>query len=333
MFLHENSKAVAVAEQSQVAEARREARNLAASIGLSESDRERVSIVATEMATNLVKHTPGGGALIAGVLPGRSGIQLMALDKGPGMDIERCIPDGFSTAGSAGTGLGAIRRLSSVFDAYSFNSGTVVLSHIYAKGEQPGKSGELDVGAVSVPMAGEEVCGDGWEVWQNENRCVAMVVDGLGHGVQAYDAAMEARRIFSLCAGKSGIEVLENIHAALQKTRGGAAAVADIDIPGQTVSYTGAGNISALVVGNTMRSMVSMNGTVGVGTLRAKAFSYAWEAGGMLIMFSDGISTHWKIEDYPGLRNRHAATIAGVIYRDYGRGRDDATVLVVKSIN
>ena len=53
--------------------------------------------------------------------PGRAArLDVLALDRGPGMsDVDRCLADGYSTAGSPGTGLGAIGRLADQFDIYS----------------------------------------------------------------------------------------------------------------------------------------------------------------------------------------------------------------------
>jgi hypothetical protein len=74
--------------------------------------------------------------------------------------------------------------------------------------------------------------------------------------------------------------------------------------------------------------MVSMNGTVGHSVAKFQQFSYPWERGSLLIMHSDGIATRWNVEQYSGLASSHTALIAAVLYRDFSRGRDDATVLV-----
>ena len=50
----------------------------------------------------------------------------------------------------------------------------------------------------------------------------------------------------------------------------------------------------------------------------------------VLILASDGISASWRFDKYPGLPSRHPAVIAGDLYRDYNRGRDDVTVLVAR---
>ena len=50
------------------------------------------------------------------------------------------------------------------------------------------------------------------------------------------------------------------------------------------------------------------------------------------LIHSDGIGRHWTFDDYPGLIERHPALVAGVLYRDHQRGRDDATVVVVRRV-
>jgi hypothetical protein len=76
------------------------------------------------------------------------------------------------------------------------------------------------------------------------------------------------------------------------------------------------------------RGMVSHNGTLGVQLLRAQQFEYDWEPGSRVVMHSDGLSGRWNVNDYPGLNSRHPAIIAGVLYRDFVRRRDDATIVV-----
>ena len=78
--------------------------------------------------------------------------------------------------------------------------------------------------------------------------------------------------------------------------------------------------------------MVSYNGTVGHEVRKIREFTYLWPKGGLLVMHSDGLGTQWRLDRYPGLIARHPSLIAGVLYRDFNRGRDDVTVLVASSL-
>src|SRR5271155_4019799 len=116
-----NSIILAVTEASQVGEARRAVTALASRLGFNETESGKVALVVTEVANNLVKHARDGVLLLRPLEREQtSGIEILALDKGPGMtDVGRCLQDGFSTAGSPGTGLGAIVRLAAFADIHS----------------------------------------------------------------------------------------------------------------------------------------------------------------------------------------------------------------------
>ena len=80
----------------------------------------------------------------------------------------------------------------------------------------------------------------------------------------------------------------------------------------------------------TTRSVVSHHGTAGGAARRIQEFTYPWKGGDILVLHSDGLGSHWTLAGYPGLAQRHPALIAGVLYRDHRRGRDDTTVVVVR---
>ena len=189
-----------------------------------------------------------------------------------------------------------------------------------------------DVGVVWVAAPGEEVCGDGWATADRENFSFSLVVDGLGHGPAAAEAAAEAVRVFHGHASLDPGSILESLHTALRSTRGAAVAIARLDHANHEVSYAGVGNISGVVLdrktGECSR-MVSQNGTVGYTIRKIQVFRYPWTDESLLVMHSDGLGTHWDLDRYPGLPLRHPSLIASVLYRDHKRGRDDVTVLAV----
>jgi anti-sigma regulatory factor (Ser/Thr protein kinase) len=324
---------VAVGESGDVGAARSAAQQLAASAGFEETDTHRVGIVATEMATNLVKHAHGGELLMRVVTPAPNlEIEVLSLDRAGGMvNVAESMTDGHSTAGSAGTGLGAMRRMSELFDIHSVpGRGTAILARFRQKrsafrnGPAP-----LTVAGVSVSMAGEPVCGDVWDVQYRPDGAFAMLVDGLGHGAFAADAATAARSIFRSRSFTAPADALAAIHEGIRHTRGAAGAIADVRVHGHSISVAGIGNISTSVCGSAhIRQAVSHNGTLGHQARYFKEYSYPWESGALLVMHSDGLSSHWSLDPYPGLRLRHPALIAAVLYRDYSRRRDDVTVVV-----
>jgi anti-sigma regulatory factor (Ser/Thr protein kinase) len=326
---------VLVSDPSQVGEARRAASALAGRLGFGETEAGKVALVVTEAGTNLVKHG-GGGELVLRALErdGAVGVEVLALDRGPGMTApDRCLRDGFSTAGSPGTGLGAVARLSDRFDLYSApEAGTALLARLWSRPATPSPTPQgLEVGVVHLARPGEEVCGDGWAAEWRDGRGTLLVADGLGHGPVAAEAAREAVRVFRENADLDAVEILRRVHAALAHTRGAAVAVADLVPAAEVLRFAGVGNISGTIfAGGASRSTISHNGTAGYEMRKVQEFVYPFPAGALLVLHSDGLATHWRLDRYPGLAARHPGLVAGVLYRDFQRGRDDVTVLVAR---
>jgi anti-sigma regulatory factor (Ser/Thr protein kinase) len=326
---------VAVAERSRVAEARRLACQGAAQQGFCESDIGRIAIIATELATNLVKHA-GGGEIVIGSFDDceGKGLELLALDKGPGIsDVQKALSDGHSTAGSAGTGLGAARRAADVFAISTLlGRGTAVVARVRTP-NQPRRSSCCIVSGLCIPYPGEVVCGDGWAVAAVDERFVVLLADGAGHGPEAHRAATRAIEILREKTKAAPEEVVQRVHGALGATRGAAVAVARLEpeANGGNINFVGIGNISAaLIDGTDMRRMVSLNGTAGYVAPRIRAFQYAYRDTPTVILHSDGLTSRWDLSEYPGLMGAHPALIAGVLYRDFRRGRDDASIVAVR---
>ena len=325
-----------VAEATDAAAARRAVVHYAEQIGMAESDRSNVAISVTEMATNVIKHASRGKIMADPIQKnGSPGLRILAFDKGPGIsNVAAALEDGRSTAGTAGNGLGAIRRLATHFDIYSYPAkGTCVLAEFFSHDRAPRNENHAEIGVVSVPYPGETVSGDGWSSKTVPGGLLLMLADGLGHGFYAAEAAREVERLVKETASTSPAAILQDVHDALRKTRGAAVAIAAIDRESRRLCFAGVGNISAtLLTRQNSRGMASHNGTAGHEIRKLQEFVFPWDPENLLVMHSDGLSGRWDLADYPGIWNKSASIIAAVLYRDFARGRDDATVLVTKSV-
>jgi anti-sigma regulatory factor (Ser/Thr protein kinase) len=325
--------ALTVHDQSQVSETRRRATELAEREGFGDTDSGRVALVATELATNILKHGNGGEILVGTFGEGEDGgIELIALDKGGGIpNVAASMADGYSTAGTPGKGLGAVVRQSHFVDIASWpGSGTAVLARLKRGQPSEGATDTGRIGAVSVPMPGQDVCGDSWSVAIGAEETTLLVADGLGHGPEAAEASVEAVRLFHRFIGHRAPILLDYIHGGMRATRGAAVSVARFQPASGKIIYAGVGNIAGVVfAGGELRRMVSMPGTAGHNARKIQAFEYPFTAG-LVILHSDGIASSWTLERYPNLAARHPTLIAAVLYRDLTRHRDDATVLVAK---
>jgi anti-sigma regulatory factor (Ser/Thr protein kinase) len=326
-------QSLAITESSEIAQARRAVSALAARMGFHDEDTGRAALVATEICSNIVKHGNGGELIAQPLEHGeRRGLGLIGLDKGAGMnDVAKCLKDGFSTGGSPGTGLGAINRMSQYFDLYSQpGRGTAVLAQLWSEGRAP-SGAALEMGAIVVPKSGETECGDSWCHVQRPGGALVMAVDGLGHGLGASQAAKAACAVFQNEMSGSPAAVLQQVHTALRTTRGAAIAVLQIDWEHRQLLAAGVGNIVAAIVdADAMKRIPSGNGIVGHATPTIRELSYPLAPTASVVLHSDGLTTGWQPERYPGLLRHHAAIIAGVLYRDCKRGRDDALVVVIR---
>lgn len=318
-------------EASRVGEARRHAALLAAGCAFDEVAAGRLALVVTELATNLVKHARHGRLWLL-AQPARHQVEVVSVDQGPGIaDIERSLGDGVSTAGTPGTGLGAVQRLSQLFDLHSRQpDGSIVLARVQAR-EAPAAQVATCAGAVSLNAPGESVCGDGWAFAQDGAQAALMVADGLGHGPDAAAASAAALAAFAKDPWSAPRDMLRRTHEALRGTRGAAVMVFQADAAAGKVRSAGAGNIMArLVSGTSDRTILSQHGTAGVTIRTPDETTTAWPAHALLVVFSDGIESRWSSEELAPVLGRDPTLAAALLARDHCRGRDDATVAVLR---
>jgi len=329
--------AFGIADPSQVGEARRAAVRLAIDLGLDDVASGRVALAVTELGTNLSRHATGGRLLIGVHAEGEcAGVDVLSVDDGPGMaDVERCLADGYSTSSTPGTGLGAVQRLCDEFSMYSVpGKGSVIFGRVLLA--KPGSSAPMAAarfiaGAVCLAAPGETVSGDAWSFRADGDAAAMIVADGLGHGPSAAEAADAAIALFAARPAGSPSQLLTLAHDALRSTRGAAVAVAVLDAEAGTLLFCGAGNIAGrLISGIADRSLMSQHGTVGLQIRRLQDVAYEWGEHAILVLHSDGLTTRWTLADVGGLLQCHPAVIAGWLIRDQLRGRDDATVVVVR---
>jgi anti-sigma regulatory factor (Ser/Thr protein kinase) len=327
-------RSIRITDRSSIGEARRVSSQIAERSRLKEAELGRVPLIVTELATNLLLHATKGEIIIR-MLPieGNPGVEIIALDQGPGIaDVQRCMTDGYSTGGTGGCGLGAVQRLSTVFDIYSTQpAGTIVVSRVLSIDRKPQAKAEFS--AISVPAPGETECGDAWQLRINENTLAAIVVDGLGHGPLAAIAAAEALAVFGDGQFDAPASYFEAAESPLSTTRGAAIGFVHADLHQHSLAYMGVGNIAGSLIAfgaGKGRSLPSHNGIVGLPVRKLQQFDFQWQDGDLLILHSDGLTTRWNLADYPRLARTDTGVIAAALYRDARRGSDDATILVAR---
>lgn len=338
---------VALSEESHIGQARRIARRLGAELAFTDRQLAEVEILINELGTNALKFGRGTGQIFLSVMDEKiekGGLEVIYTDKGAGIaDPSLAVEDGFTTSDSLGSGLGAISRMSDEFHIYSLvesqtrplslygrtTHGTVIVArkHVAPEGKRPPRGPRL-WGVLTRPPAGETHNGDAYFIRQDDDRILLAVIDGLGHGEGASDAARAAIESIGGNAGKPVESIMRAAHEALRPTRGAVIGLSAIDCSTRLIEYVGIGNTDFRVLGGgSTLKFISLNGTVGSRMDRLKVFKGELPKSCMLTMSTDGISERWDLDQYPGLQGLHPQLACSVIMRDYSRPKDDATIL------
>ncbi|WP_102958047.1 ATP-binding protein [Mangrovicella endophytica] len=325
-----------VTEASQVGAARRRAVQEGAAVGLSQDACDRLALIVTEAGTNLVRHAREGEIILARHEEGQGrGIDVIAVDSGPGVgDVAAALTDGYTTAVAGergiGGGLGAIRRLSDVFDLHSDAKGTTVLAAV-AEGPSP-IAQPTEAAGLIVCKPGFEQGGDAHAMRSEDDATLLLLMDVLGHGPAAASEAVRGITAFRKAAGRSLEETEALVSVGLEGGRGAATLL--IELP------HGPGRLRAVGLGNVKGEIVRANGerfgipsTPGIAgntTRRPRPTEHDWPAGATLILSTDGLRSAGRDPDPAALFSRLPLTVAATLYKRRRRGTDDSGVLVAR---
>ncbi|GAP50342.1 ATP-binding SpoIIE family protein phosphatase [Streptomyces azureus] len=336
---------VPVDDSTRVRDVRVAAEAASECAGLGPHRTATAALVATELATNLVRHADGGYVVInlverAHADDGRLSVQLVALDHGPGIpDVAAAMRDGYTTAASLGAGLGTCRRIANDFDLHSASGrGTVAVARIDHEppaGRHRTPPRGLRAGGVNVPLGRAEYSGDAWSRVCAGDRLTLLLADGLGHGPKAAEASGTAVDALHGVADRPPAEILRHLGRALRRTRGAAVAVAQLDIGSGRLHFAGIGNVGArLRTDGTWKAMLSQPGIVGAqAPAPVSVQRQPWQDDSLLVLHSDGLPGRWTPPDDAVLLGCDPAVVAAVVLRDAGSAarpvRDDTCVAVL----
>lgn len=323
-------------DRSYFAILKKEVHALAVAAGFTERKVGEIDIIVAELVTNLVKHAGGGNVLVKLVEEGGlTGMEIISIDNGPGMvDVTRMVADGVSTKNTLGHGLGAMKRLSGLFQVYSAKDwGTVILIRVFEKELSPFRKPPVtDLRSVVVPKAGETACGDGFYSVVNNDFVKLFLGDGLGHGAEAAAAVQKAGEAFVNSTSNDPVEIIRTINTAVKKTRGLVASVAIFSFNSRSWRICGIGNITTKINSlDSIKSYTPYNGIIGLNvpnTLNSIEIQHA--KGQHLIMCSDGLKSKWDLIKYPAILRYDLSILCASLLKDYSRNTDDMSVAACK---
>jgi anti-sigma regulatory factor (Ser/Thr protein kinase) len=332
------NQTIAVSHRADVAVASQRVKALAMQAGFPALTSDEIALVVKELASNLIRHAQGGSLRFSVVTTeGRTGLEIESVDEGPGFaDKERALTDGFSTKGSLGYGLGTVNRLMDEVEIKSKpgpGSGTLILCRRWqASRDSRIKSCPLEFGIATRPCFARTPNGDAFvSIFWGDNGLTG-IIDGLGHGPAAHQAAETARSYIDSHFEQPLDIIFQGVGRACSGGRGVVMALARFDWACLQLTFASVGNIEARVW-NTVEpiSFVVRRGILGVHAPKPVVTKHRWGPESVMVLHSDGLSSRWRWEDCPEILKSTPAAAAAAMLRRFGKNTDDVTVVVVRA--
>jgi len=174
------------------------------------------------------------------------------------------------------------------------------------------------------------VNGDTGFVRNEGNQLFIGLVDGAGHGPEAYTIAQASRNFLEENRNQELPALMSQLHGELLGGRGGVAIVGKLDSETFQLRYVGIGNIFLQKVGNPSERAVTQDGVIGYQMRLPRERTMLFSGGDVLIMHTDGITSQFDRSNFPEIQTADAQTIAKNLIRRFGGHNDDATCVVIR---
>lgn len=188
----------------------------------------------------------------------------------------------------------------------------------------------MHVGIVKRPLKGEAHCGDACAHWSDDGIVVLCVVDGLGHGEHAEEAAQAALAYVEDHRWEPLPHIFEGCDRAIWHTRGVAMGIVVVHVASGTVTFAGVNNIRTMVVGKETVRLTSANGIVGGGFRKLSVQTVPFTPNDLIIMYTDGLPENIELSEMGAVKSMEVNRLAEDILEKWGTGTDDSAVLVFR---
>lgn len=333
LLTEDGASPLPVRDDADVSLVRQAVRERAEAAGLPRDRAESLTAAASEIAQNQIAHAGRGEVSMRTVVRrGSAGIEVRARDAGGGLKDPatalRGRPAGAATSStSLGVGLGAAYRLADEIDFdVRWGQGSVITARKFAT-----PLPRSEVAILGRPCDGEGISGDDGLFERRPEGLLLAVADGLGHGPLAQEASAKAMDVVRGSAATSPLALLNACHPALAPTRGAVMSIVRVAVDGSELVQAGLGNIECHLYQRSRAIRLPSNpGVVGQPGPRVRIQEQRAAIGDrlVLVMFTDGLSSRLDLAADATLLREPAIVIAHQLLTTYGRGHDDALVLV-----
>lgn len=315
---------------------KRKSQSLAEQYGFNAQQSADISVAASELASNLVKHAKRG---IFNIEINREdsliSIILETKDKGPGFtDARDSIVDGISTSKTLGAGLGVVHRLMDTLEIRSDGIDGVTVrtrKSLFDHKRKEKIQNPYDISALSRSLPGLSCNGDAFVVIHDNNTTLFAVIDGLGHGQFAHVASTKSRQYIESHTNMPLDKLMIGTSQACRATRGAVIGMGRLDWDSNIMEYVSIGNIEMRMLERSKPfNSLLRRGIVGKGMPIPKVTKNELEEDNIIVVFSDGIGTHWDSKELRKKSLARSSELAHHLMDKYAKDRDDATVMVIK---
>jgi hypothetical protein len=161
------------------------------------------------------------------------------------------------------------------------------------------------------------------------------LIDGLGHGPEAADAAISAAAVLEAHAAESVTDLVHRCHEGVRRTRGVVMSLASFSFERSAVTWVGVGNVAGVLLHRRPiaelpdRGLSVRAGVVGYQLPPLRAETFTISPGDTLIFTTDGIRDGFVANLDRDMRPQE---LAEVILARYARGTDDAHAVVARTV-
>lgn len=190
----------------------------------------------------------------------------------------------------------------------------------------------IECGVAASVLPGQTEMGDRHVFVQLKNGALVAVIDGLGHGQGAAAAAKMAVAVLEDNAKESVIKLVRLCHEKLKATRGVVMSLAHFNSAEDTITWLGIGNVEGVLLhrnryGRVAREGLPLRGgVVGDRLPPLMASIVPVTRGDTLIFVTDGVRPNFA----DNFRADSVQATANTVLANFGRGTDDALVLVAR---
>lgn len=191
---------------------------------------------------------------------------------------------------------------------------------------------QMKFGIAHRPKSGHNISGDAYLIKERKEAILVCLVDGLGSGEAAAEAAQVAIHCVEMNSTLPLSDILAKCHQALKGTRGAVMALLRVGFTESTMAFVGVGNIGIHVRSTVPIKPISRNGIVGYRLPRLQEFTYPYTPGDLFVLHTDGISSRFISldDDLWTEEAQDVQTLAEAIAENFGKENDDVTVLVAR---